>query len=78
MARGEIGTRHGQPVVERRFMPLRVGRLALATVAPMTVRSPLTDLTPGEAEELAALVAGFEASELASRVGMHVCKSVLA
>jgi 5-dehydro-4-deoxyglucarate dehydratase len=31
------------------------------------VRSPLTDLTPGEVEELAVLVAGFNASEFASR-----------
>ncbi len=31
------------------------------------VRSPLTDLTPGEVEELAALVAGLKASEFAGR-----------
>jgi 5-dehydro-4-deoxyglucarate dehydratase len=31
------------------------------------VRSPLTDLTPGEVEELAALVAGLKVSEFAGR-----------
>lgn len=39
MARDEMGSRHGQPVVERLFAPIRVGRLALANrlaVAPMT------------------------------------------
>jgi 5-dehydro-4-deoxyglucarate dehydratase len=31
------------------------------------VRSPLTDLTPAEADELAALVSGLKAGEFASR-----------
>jgi 5-dehydro-4-deoxyglucarate dehydratase len=31
------------------------------------VRSPLTDLTPGEVEELAVLVSRLKASEFASR-----------